>query len=175
MNQGFVRNAILIGLVSVTPLVASAVETPRKDAITKTMCANAETRIANRITILTNAKTRHQAAYQRGKERYSNLVAKLKDKGYDTAKLEADLATWNTKILAFSTAFTTHLDALQATQEFECGNSNGAFLESLEDARSKLLTVRTAAIDARSYWLNTIKPDLQAIKSQTPTTGTEVQ
>lgn len=175
MRRKLLEGFLLVGLVAATPLAAFAVDAPRRDAVTKTICVNAEARIGNRITILTNAKTRHQAAYERGRERYSNLVTKLKANGYDTTTLEADLATWNTKILAFGTAFNDHLDALKETQAFECGNSNGAFLDSLENARSKLLAVRTAAIEARSYWLTTVKPDLQAIKTQTPSTGTEAQ
>ncbi len=169
---------VLLGIavtVSAVPIAVEAVDGTRLAAVTKAVCANAETRIANRITMLTNAKTRHQTAYQRGKDRYSSLVTKLKEKGYDTAKLEADLATWNTKILAFGTAFNDHLDALKAAQHFECGTSNGAFLTSLETARTKLLAVRTAAVDARSYWLNTVKPDLLALKSQTPITSGEAQ
>lgn len=175
MNQRIGIGVALAFAVSVAPIATQAVDTPRKDAVTKAICTNAEARIGNRITVLTDAKTRHQTAYQRGVERYSGLVTALKAKGYDTVKLEADLKAWNTKILAFGTAFTAHLDALKATQAAECGTSNGAFLDSLDDARTKLLPVRTAAVDARSYWLNTVKPDLLALKSQTPTTSGEAQ
>lgn len=138
-------------------------------AVTEAICRRAETRIGLRIDTLTGVRTRRVAAYQKGVDQYKALVDSLDAKGYDTTKLKADLKTWNEKILAFGAAFTDHLDALKNTQNYSCGNSNGAFIDSLEDARSKLGTVRADAVAARSYWFDTIRPDLLAIKNQTPT------
>lgn len=111
-------------------------------------------------------KTKHQTVYDNLKSRLINLSEKLTAKGYDTSDLKADLVVLDQKIKKFVTDYQAYVDKLKATKQYTCGESKGQYRTAFKDAKTALVAVRKDASDIRSYFVNTIKPDLIAIRAQ---------
>lgn len=98
--------------------------------------------------------------------RLSTLVIKLKTGGYDTATLEADLATLKTKADTCKTAYGQFIAKLGETKNFACGQSQGQFKAALEVAKTQMKSAQTACKDARLFINTVLKPDLKALKEK---------
>jgi hypothetical protein len=126
--------------------------------------------VTSRIELLTtrygNNKQRHVNAYINAKDRITNLVNKLESKGYDVSKLKADLIVWEEKTQKFGTDYQEFINILNESKTYICGQSNGDFLASLAKARQQLLIIRQDVLDIRLYYQETIRADIQALKSQ---------
>jgi hypothetical protein len=99
-------------------------------------------------------------------QRLTNLSTRLKGNGLDTSALDEDLATLKTKIEKVSTDYASFVAELKETTNFTCGQSQGQFMGKLGAARGILMTVRQDRLDVKSYILNTIKPDILALRKQ---------
>lgn len=129
-------------------------------------CALTTQRIENRITSFYNLKDTHISRHQQILERLQAINTKLKEKGYDTSKLEQDVQTMNEKIVAYATAYEAFITELEATKQYPCGESEGAFLDQFQKSRTKLLEVRSIGLDIRIFYQSTIKPDVRALREQ---------
>lgn len=98
--------------------------------------------------------------------RLSALITKLKTGGYDTATLEADLATLKTKTDSCKTAYGQFIAKLGATKNFACGQSQGQFKAALEAGKTQMKSAQTSCKNARSFINTVIKPDLKALKEK---------
>lgn len=129
-------------------------------------CELITSRVDERVGKFDNNKGLHQQQYAKLKERLSNLITKLNEKGYDTSKLSSDLSTLNSKIEKFGTDYKTFTDKLKESRTYVCGASEGQFKTKLEEAKDLLKVVKQDSVDVRNYFKNTIKPDLQDLKNQ---------
>ena len=142
----------------------------KKEKIEAAKCANIEQKIQSRISKFNAGKVRRISAFNNMKRRLTVLEVKLAAKGYDTSKLKADLAVLNSKIDKFLTDYAANNAALSETKKFACGKSEGEFRAQLLESKDLLATVHADSKDIKEYYANTVKPDLQEIKKQTPTT-----
>jgi hypothetical protein len=106
-------------------------------------------------------------------EVYNNLVSrltkldeKLKLKGVDTTKLEAEIATLKTKISTFQTDLAKYKQAVLDLKSMDCAADPTAFKASLESARTLREQVNKDAQDIKTYVNDTIKPTLKEIRAQ---------
>jgi hypothetical protein len=129
-------------------------------------CETLEAKFQLKKTRFEKNKQGHVLAYNNAKERVERFIAKAKDKGYDTAKLEADFAIFETKIADFNTAYTEYITLLQAAKEYTCGEPEGDFRAKLEQTRAQLRIVRQKSLEVRNYYQTTIRPDIAALKEQ---------
>lgn len=129
-------------------------------------CAKIQEKIAAKTAGFDENKDRHYEAYKNLKDRMEKFLAKLTDKGYDVTEFKADLAVLNTKIQKFADDYAAYQVKLGETKDYACGHSDGDFKAKLAEARTLLKTVREDSKDIKSYYLNTIKPDLKAIRKQ---------
>ncbi len=156
----------MAGAVSVTPTARSG---PRLEAA----CQRITSVIDSRISSYDTHKQEHIQRYDNIVNRVTELVSKLTDKGYDVSKLTTDLHTLNGMIKDFATDYTNFINTLKDAKQFACGNSQGQFAAKVEEARTYLKQAREQAVAIRSFILETIKPDLQALKGQHPATNAQ--
>jgi len=148
--------------------ISSTIQNNLRQAVNNAIekCPTIESRIQMKIVNFDNNKIRHLNAYNNLKERLAKVESRLADKGLDTTKLKSYLSVLNSKIDKFTNDYAAYIDKLKETQTFVCGKSKGQFLAKLKEARTALKTVHQDILDIRSYYVNTIKPELQNLKQQ---------
>jgi hypothetical protein len=137
-----------------------------RQQFTEERCKLVNQRINDRLSNFQNKQNVDSTIFGNVYQRLTNLSIRLKSKGLDTTKLNEDLATLKTKIDKVHTDYVSFIDGLKQTQSSTCGHSQGEFMGKLGAARSILLTVRQDRQDVRNYILNTIKPDIMALRQQ---------
>ncbi len=98
--------------------------------------------------------------------RLGEIITKLKAKGYDTSKLEADLSTLKTKTDACRAAYGQFITKLGVTKNFVCGQSQGQFRAALQASKTQMESAQTACKDARSFMDTVTRPDLKALREK---------
>lgn len=152
---------------SVSPIFAQSA-TPLNERQIERRCLVSQKLIEARIENYTKHRDNHKTRYSRVKDRLSKLVAKLTNKGYDTTKLKTDLQILDEKILKFNTDVDAFHKKLEEANDFNCGDSEGAFKSKIQEARALLTIVKDDALDIRDFYKNTIKSDFQALRSTKP-------
>jgi hypothetical protein len=140
--------------------------TQLKEKSIEERCAMIQERIQNRIGNFDNGNEKHMAVYKNMVDRISKFIEKLSGAGYDTSKVKADLEVLEGMIAQFSADKDARLAKLNETKGFACGHSDGEFKAKLLEARKALQLVHQDAMDIRKYMLNTVRPDIQALKKQ---------
>jgi len=159
--------------IRVRPPVSSAGQTPLSSARQRVQDQRAKViqeRIETTIARFNNNKARHTAVYNNIKAKVTDAVATLAANGYDTSKLATDLATYNDKIVKYATDYATFIGLLQTAEQYAPYASQGQFLNAMAQARAQLRTVRQDDLELRNYYQSVIRPDIAALKSQTPKT-----
>lgn len=150
--------------VGVSSTIQNSLRQVVNNAIEK--CPTIESRIQMKIVNFDNNKIRHLNAYNNLKERLTKVESQLADKGFDTTKLKSYLSVLNSKIEKFANDYAAYIDKLKESQTFVCSKPKSQFLAKLKEARLVLKTVHQDVLDIRSYYVNTIKPELQNLKQQ---------
>lgn len=137
--------------------------------LTQQHCDLVNQRITTRINNFTKNEGSDKTVFGNVYQRLTNIATRLKGDNLDTTTLANDLATLQTKIDKVSTNYASFISALQTLTSSTgptCGQSQGQFATQLASTRTILLTVRQDRLDVRSYILNTIKPDILALRQQ---------
>ncbi len=163
---------LLVASVAAAKVDTSALKVQRA-ANAQVKCDFIETNVARKVTKFETNRNKHVTSYIKTKERVAALVTKLEAKGYDVTKLKADLTEYDAKIKKFSDDHVAYVAALTSTQEFACGKSEGEFKSQLAAARAVLKTVHDDSVAIRTYWAETVKPDILALKAQKITEKTK--
>lgn len=145
----------------------------KKAANAQAKCDQVEANITRKIANFENNRDHHLTSYNKAKDRVAALVTKLEGEGYDVTKLKADLIEYGTKITKFTDDYSIYFAALQESQSFACGQSEGDFKVQLQTARTQLKVVHDDAVSIRTFWAETVKPDILALKAQKVTEKTE--
>lgn len=165
---GLLAASLAFAKVDKTALVAA-----KKAANAQVKCELVETNISRKIANFENNRDHHLASYTKTKDRMTALATKLESEGYDVAKLKADLALYDAKVTKFKDDYTLYFTALQQSQSFACGQSEGDFKTQLQVARTQLKVVHDDAVVIRTFWADVVKPDILALKAQKVTEKTE--
>lgn len=139
-----------------------------RTTITADRCNLANQRIATITSRYETNRMEHIRNYQEMVRHFGDVVATLEAKGYDVTKLRTDATTLDEKIRAFGVAYDAWVTQLGVAKQYACGESEGKFKDELLKSRQLALKVRQAAIDIRTFYLNTIKPDIKAVRAQKP-------
>jgi uncharacterized protein YoxC len=107
---------------------------------------------------------KHEKMLERLRKMNENLIAK----GYETADLVAAVQVLGEKIEKLNADHETFIGELEDTKEFACGESEGAFKTAMEEARAAMKVVRADVEDIRTYYRDTIRPAIEALKAQKP-------
>lgn len=157
--------AVLVGSATFARVATATDDTATTSKLQK--IANCEVITGNvdkRITNFENQKAKHVTGYKKTQAKIVALVDKMETQGYDVAQLRIDLVTYDQKITKFGTDFDTYITDLTQTKEFTCGRSSGEFKAKLAIAREQLKIVHDDAVAIRTYWSQTLKPEIEALK-----------
>lgn len=166
MNNRIVPSA-LIGVVllgvgtgrvfaqTTTPSVKHQAVCQRVTNRLNALAQNGSTRITNRQQHVANVKVRWQ-----------ERVNKWKSKGLDTTKVESDFVELGSLLDTWVTDSQTGLTHVQAALTYPCGDSQGQFKAALSKVRDDRKKLHTDRENIRTFYKNTLKPDLEALRQQ---------
>lgn len=153
----------VVGLLAIPRQAAADVVVPtEKPRIAARRCTAAKGRITNITDTMRTVSERRAITYTNMRERAIARVAVLKQKGYDTSKLEADLQTVNQQIQDYHAKAEELYSALVSAQDTACGDSDGDFASALASARTQLKAVREASLAIHQTYRSSIIPDIKA-------------
>lgn len=135
-------------------------------------CSALQTKLTTQQNRFQTTLSVRESFYNRFGERFSKLIVKLNEAGYDTTKLSADLVVLNQKIAQHKTDKANFLTLLDEAKTYSCANTKSEFKTKLIDVKDALETARLSSQDIKNYYLTTIRTDLQALKASTPATTT---
>jgi hypothetical protein len=128
-------------------------------------CPVVESKIQVKSTNFDNSKVKHLEAYAKVKDRLVVIVDKLAAKGVDVTSLRATLVIYDQKIQKFSDDYAIYIGKLKESQVYVCGKSEGQFRTKLKEAKTALAQVHKDAVDIRTYYAQTIKPEINKIRA----------
>ncbi len=129
-------------------------------------CKTMEEHVDQRITSFDKNKEKDYDHYVTLKARITEKVANWKTAGYNVDKLKDDLNTLDDKIKSFASDYTKFIDKLKSMQGKVCDLNETDYKNNVSAARNDLMTVRKEAMDIRSYYWGTIRPDILDLKTQ---------
>ncbi len=112
------------------------------------------------------AYPRHVENYKKVAARVAEVVGTLKQNGKDTSKLEAVLRVFNDKVKTFDEQAKAVVAQLKVAQQYACGESQGKYAEEIKKARDLAVTAHATLLDLRSYYQNSVRPEIQALRTQ---------
>lgn len=143
----------------------------RQERISQTVenrCELLTGRIENRINRFNTLKDERTERYNNVLDRLAIINEKLQNEGYDTSEVEANWQTMNGLVQNYSVAYQEFIAALEDTKQYACGESEGAFRDELDQAQEELKDVRDIGFEIRSFYINTLKPSVIALRNQDP-------
>lgn len=139
----------------------------------KTKCKTAQGVVKTLGTRVKGTETSRAAVHKNSVDRLTKLAEKLKSKGVDTAQLESQIATLQTKVDTFKTDMTNYKQAVSDLASVDCTTDPAAFKAALENARSLREKLSKDVADVRAYINETIKPTLKTIRAQLEATNSD--
>ncbi len=130
------------------------------------VCENIEERIAIKIENFENNKEHHIERYNHFIEVLSEKLVKLEEKGFDVSKIQADLETLDELVQVYAQEYAAFIDALRLTQNYVCGESEGAFREALVAAKDQWKVVVQKRREIMDFYINVIREDIKALREQ---------
>ncbi len=98
-------------------------------------------------------------------QRLENLVEFLQTKEIDPAGLPAQIEQIRVMTQEFNNLMQQTMNAANETKTLACGESEGAYLNKLQESRQYLLQARAEAVEINNYFVTNVVPELEAIKS----------
>jgi chromosome segregation ATPase len=139
------------------------------EAAKKIICEKRQGKIEEKIAKFEGNKVKHMEACNNLQNRLEKLSDNLSAKGYDIADLDADIFVLEEKITQFETDFKIALSKVEEAKDYICNNHSAVENKNeMKAARDLIKKVRQDSVEIRSYYKNTIRPDIVTIKKQTP-------
>lgn len=113
--------------------------------------------------------------YTKVVSKLTDLSAKLKAKGANTAELDAAITTLQGKVTTFNTDITAYKQAVSDLADMDCATDPDAFQASLQSARTTLEKVNKNAADIRTHIKDVVKPALVKLRAELQGTKVESQ
>lgn len=129
-------------------------------------CEIFKIRVTNRIRMFDVSEKFHQDKFENIIDRISALITKLKGQGVDTTKLDADLLVLKGKVTTLNQQYQTLIGILKNLQNVTCNTTTDTpndISSPLGSIKTLVASLRATVLDIRTYFINTIKPDLQAL------------
>lgn len=129
-------------------------------------CEKIEARIQTKMQNYATSKKKFITAYDNIVSRIDKIIIVAKENNYDTTKLEADLATFESMLDEFKAGMDESYAQLERTQQYTCGESEGQFMGALTQSRNQLQNAHQKAVELRTFYKETLKIDLLALKDE---------
>lgn len=138
------------------------------------MCNARKNTIQNRINMYTNTERFHRYRFRQLYQRLEKFIMRVEEMGVvvDLTNIKSYMPILDEKITAIETAHEELIVLLREMAESACDEDKQKFMAMWTEAKPLLEQIRTASTDAREYLQNTIKPELQKIRTALlPMTG----
>lgn len=135
-------------------------------------CDVVNNHINNRINRYDENYEEVEASMDRVTTRTDEFVDRLEKKGYDVSQIREDLSTLKDMRNTRRSLYTTFIEKLRITQQYDCGDSEGAFREALQEARTALTDWREQVKATREFINSTLRTHLEELKEQNPSSST---
>lgn len=125
--------------------------------------------VTTRVNTLTSryeeGRVRYADRYSKLLERLNNLVTKLNDKELSTENLSGYISEIQTLKEQFDTQIISTMSLLNESKDLVCGQSEGAYVELIQQARAQLAASRSTAAKINSIFLTSVVNELKAIRA----------
>ena len=138
----------------------------QKDALAQKRCEAAQKRISTKAKQLENNRKMYQTVYGNMDSRLDRLVQRLDDAKLDTGELKADLATLDGMIAKLYADYDAFIASFKASETDACALTKEDFKTQFEGVRAQVELIRKDRAAIKDFFNSTIKPDLQALRSQ---------
>lgn len=174
MKLRYVGTTLAFGAVVLAPVsgfaqtnTVNATQPPANQQKVTQRCENVEKHLSTRSQKLLDRIQKREALYSKEDNKVQALLQKAKDKGVDTSKAQTDLDTWKDKTTQLKTARQALADSLKSAAQTDCGTaSKGQFNTVREAGKDQLKKIAAIHNDKQSYFKNTLKPDLKALRDE---------
>ena len=143
----------------------------RQELRVERRCDLVNARIDARIRHFNLRKDNILARQKRIKERVLAFINRLERKGYDVSRVRGDLETLGGMVQTADSDYAVFIRELEEAKQFDCGDSQGAFIKALGEARAALAKFRTDVKNIWDFIQNTLRPDLKALREQNPSSS----
>lgn len=138
----------------------------KREEMKEKRCENATKRIQTRVQRYENKQAQHRNVFGKLVTRVETVRDRLKEKGLDTSELTSSIATLKGKVQELEAEHKSFIEGLEATEEYECGSSDGKFREKLGEARKMSVEVRAKLVDVRNYYQTVVRPEIIELREQ---------
>ncbi len=123
-------------------------------------------RVQDRITNFEENKTSHEEHYNAVISKLTEIATQMEEKGLDTTDLKADVSTMQVMVTEYVATYSNFVAQLNTSLTYDCGESEGAFLDALEGARDTLEVARVLRQEIREFYTLEIRSDIKDLRMQ---------
>lgn len=164
----YLAGSIIFSMPATAVLAQSPSVFPRQDERLGKRCEKVNAKIDAQINRFNANKEKITKQQENIIKRSTEFINRLKAKGYDVSKVQTDLETIAAMVKTADNDYVLFIQKLEQTKQLDCGQAQGSFRQTAEEARNLLKTFRTDAKEIKDFVRNTLRPDLKALKEQKP-------
>lgn len=138
------------------------------EAARQARCAAIKGQIGEKITNFQNINSAQLSKYNDLKNKLSEMIIDIDEKGYNVTKLRTDYRELSSKIDKYKVDFAVFRIRANDAKDSMCrgATTDDQVRDKLSDARSMLRAVKSDAQSINNYYKNTIKSDISEVKQQ---------
>jgi cytochrome c556 len=144
-----------------TPTPGQRMQEKRQE-VRENMCQRVKDRIEDRRERFKEHRDQRANIYRAVIQRLNNLVTKLEGRGCDAAQVKTDISTLESLVDELVAAFNLFIDKLQAVGVPVCQEEPGDWKAAMAQVREQLQAVKAKHQEIRSFYQDTLKPDVKA-------------
>lgn len=133
-------------------------------------CEVIESRVAEKITKYEENKSRNIGWYKEFTDKLTTAAKKLEDKGLDVNKLREDLKEFDKMVDEYVSLYEDFIASLKNSQQYACGESEGAFKDAVKDAIAKHKLAVQKRKEIFEFYKNVVREDIRALRESLPET-----
>lgn len=153
---------ILTALLAASLVILVPSETQAWDPVQ--VCQRAGSRIEQHLSRYTEHKEDFVQRVDGAIDKLKDINQKLKDKGCDTSRLEADYQSLGTQLNSWVNDYNLFVNLLNEAKTLACAESEGAYRDKVRQTREQLQTVRQKGKAILDLYSGTIRPDIEVLK-----------
>lgn len=133
------------------------------------MCKKAEEKVMQHRERYSEYAKNHVERYRHIEDVLESVIARLDASGLDVTKLTLQLQTMHSMVNELDTVSAEYDSQLVSAESLDCDEDGQMFKESLDEAKASLEDVKAQRDAIREYVTNTIRTELQALKTTATT------
>lgn len=172
MNKIRIKLVLSVLVLMLMPINVFSIKAQGQDSTNRgvlAMCESVESKVKESVNKHEQSRERLRLLYQKRKENIEEMLIRLEGKGYNVAKIEADLQQMVSLMSRFSEQYNAYIGLLKETRDYACGQSEGQFKDKLVQSRNQLKNVHMVSAEMRTFFSGTLKLHLLELKEEIQT------